>query len=66
MQALIDAVKQYALKHYEIDGWDYIIETQTDNDILSLIDGATTEDQAIANVHWICKLWKDQENEFPQ
>lgn len=35
MQYLIDAVKEHARVHYERDGWDYVIETMSDECIAS-------------------------------
>jgi hypothetical protein len=37
MRRFIDAVKLHALDNYEKDGWDYIVETFTDDDIAEVI-----------------------------
>jgi len=41
------AVKAYALAHYEIDGWDYVVETYEDAEILDVIKTARTPAGAI-------------------
>lgn len=45
-------VKAHALAHYGEDGWDYVVEAWTDEDILNVIAkaGATTDVEAIAAV----------------
>jgi hypothetical protein len=32
-QEHIDSVREYALDHYELDGWDYLIEAISDDEI---------------------------------
>lgn len=49
--SLIPAVRQYALDHYNQDGWDYLVECWEDSDIADAIAGATTLEQAIAKCH---------------
>ena len=34
MKYLVDAIRAHALKHYERDGWDLVIETTTDADLV--------------------------------
>jgi hypothetical protein len=48
--ALIAAVKQHALAHYNEGGWDYVVECYEDDEIAELVAGATTEAEAIALV----------------
>lgn len=55
-QSLIDAVKQYAMDHYDEGGWDYVVETMDDEDIAEDIAGATTPEQAIAKMKKIANL----------
>ena len=50
MQELIDAVKAHALKNYEKDGWDYIVECYSDDEILAIIKTARTAAGAIKMV----------------
>lgn len=47
-QVLIAAVRNHALANYNSNGWDYLVECWEDGDILEVIDGATSEKQAIA------------------
>ena len=51
-EALVDAVKGHAVRNYEKDGWDYIVECYGDGDIAALIEAAdaTTPEQAIKAV----------------
>jgi hypothetical protein len=55
----IDAVKDYAIKHYVEDGWDYIVECYTDNEIWQLIQEADSTEHAIQLAHYIAKI-KDE------
>jgi DNA-binding LytR/AlgR family response regulator len=47
---MIDAVKAYALSHYETDGWDIVIECYSDDDIAAIIKTARTPAGAIRMV----------------
>jgi|APCry1669188910_1035180.scaffolds.fasta_scaffold05790_8 phage tail sheath gpL-like len=47
---MIKAVKQYAMEHYEEEGWDYIVECYSDEDILDIIKDSATEADAIEAV----------------
>lgn len=44
---LIDAVIEHAVDHYEIEGWDILVECWSDEDIWSHIEGAASEKEAI-------------------
>ena len=55
-QHLIDAVKQYAMDHYNEGGWDYVVETMDDEDIAEDIAGAKTPEEAIAKMKKIADL----------
>ena len=44
---LIDAVIMHAVDHYEVEGWDILVECWNDEDIWSWIEGATSEKEAI-------------------
>jgi hypothetical protein len=41
------AVKDYALAHYETDGWDYVVECYSDDEIAGIIKNCRTEKGAI-------------------
>lgn len=46
--AMLSAVKTYAVKNYESGkGWDYLVETMSDDEILALIGRARTVNGAI-------------------
>jgi hypothetical protein len=47
---LVAAVKKHARQNYEKQGWDIVVECFEDADILKLIDGATSERDAIERV----------------
>jgi hypothetical protein len=57
---LVDAVKAHARQHYDKNGWDYVVETMSDADILREIGKASTTHSAIRNVGKTVKLWHEQ------
>lgn len=59
-RTLVDAVKAFARANYEMDGWDYIVETMDDEDILELIGGATTAKDAIRAAGQTAKLLNER------
>ena len=52
---LVNHVKQYARDHYEQDGWDYIVECWSDDDIAERLSLTMTNEQA---VHYIGNVVK--------
>ena len=60
MRALVDAVRKHACKHYEEDGWDYVVESYDDEELSDLIADAKTVEDAIANVKEIVSIINDQ------
>ena len=46
-EALIAAVKAHAITHYELDGWDYVVECYDDAQIADIIKTARTPAGAI-------------------
>ena len=64
MDELVRAVKDYAINHYDQDGWDWIVEAHTDQEIAELIGTAQTVKRAIQNVRRICKLLHEREREI--
>ena len=50
IQSLLAAVKQHAEQNYERGGWDYIVETCNDDELIKYIGKATTVKSAIRNV----------------
>lgn len=63
-QKLIDAVKQYAVEHYETDGWDYVVETMDDDEIAHEIGDTITPEEAIAKMHKLVKMLDDHRKEI--
>ena len=44
---LVEAVIQHAVDHYEVEGWDILVECWDDEEIWSWIEGAASEKEAI-------------------
>jgi hypothetical protein len=59
MNEIIKQLKAYALEHYEEGGWDYLVECYEDKDILEMIEGCTTYEEALAKVKRIMKIKDD-------
>jgi len=47
MQNLVESVKAHAIKNYEKQGWDYVVECYSDDDISAIIKTARTPAGAI-------------------
>jgi len=60
----IEAVRQYAMDHYNEDGWDYVVEAMEDEDISEDIAGATTPEEAIEMMRKIAKTLGDHRSEI--
>jgi hypothetical protein len=58
---LVAAVRAYAVKHYTEDGWDYIVEVYTDDEIAAELGSITTARAAIRKFHERAKLHRDNE-----
>lgn len=56
---LVQAVKDHALDHYEHDGWDYIVESFSDDEIAGELEGINNVDDAIETVGALAKLLAD-------
>ena len=48
MNTFVEAVKAYAVANYVNDGWDFVVECWADDEIEIEVEGATTEEEAIA------------------
>ena len=59
---MIEAIRAYALKNYESDGWDYVVESFEDNYLSELIGDAKTLEQAIQNIKDITTILKERES----
>lgn len=47
---LVAVVRAYAQEHYDEGGWDFVVETWQDEDIVEVIGDAKTPAEAIARV----------------
>jgi len=69
MSTMVAAVKKHALANYNTDGWDFIVEAFTDEEIaevlLEPLDGvpATTEVEAIKAAGDVAKLHDERRRE---
>ena len=61
--ALVAAVRAHALKNYNTDGWDFLVECWEDEDILAEIGDADTEETAIAACHETVSLLAERRDE---
>jgi len=57
----VDAVKAYALEHYNDGGWDVIVECWEDTDILECIGDARTVEDALARVSVLVDVFADRQ-----
>lgn len=56
---LINAVREHAVTNYEKDGFDFLVECWTDNDIAEAIKGAKSKSAAITAARKAVKLLAD-------
>ena len=63
MTDLIAAVREYALANYEKDGWDYLVECWSDEDIAQEIGKARTVLGAISKCRRVVKLLDERRQE---
>lgn len=61
---LIDAVRAHAVKHYEEDGWDFVVECWEDWEILAVVRGSRRESQAIRKVRKQVRSLSDHRREL--
>ena len=63
---LIQAVKSHALRHYEADGWDYVVECYGDEEIAVILneEAAVTVSKAIKAVGKVAKHYDDLRKEI--
>lgn len=59
-QNVVHAVREHALAHYDEDGWDFVVETMDDEDILHECASSLIPAHAIARMHKLVKLWDEQ------
>jgi hypothetical protein len=65
MGEMVEAVKTYALSHYEKDGWDFCVECWSDTEILEMIGNGrcTSNMEAIKEVRKTCRALNEQRQE---
>ena len=59
MNEIIKQLRAYALEHYEEGGWDYLVECYEDKDILEMIEGCSTFEEALPKVAKIMRIKDD-------
>lgn len=62
-QVLVGAVRKYAVDNYEHDGWDYLVECWSDDEIARQMGGALTAETAIRKCKRTVKLLDDRRRE---
>ena len=50
LKEIATALRKYAVENYETEGWDYLVETFDDEELLEEIKGATTLEDAIKKI----------------
>jgi len=63
MTDLIAAVRKFALANYEKDGWDYLVECWSDEDIAKEIGKSRTVPGAISKCRRVVKLLDERRQE---
>ena len=64
--ALVALIKEYAKEHYAEDGWDYVVESFDDNQIVETIAGETTLPGAIKKMLEHLKPLVDRQKEHDE
>lgn len=64
MDELVQAVKDHALANYEADGWDFIVECYTDEELAELIGKVRSVKSAIAKCRSVVKTQADHRSEI--
>lgn len=62
-QPLVDAVKKHANANWGKDGWDYVVECFTDQEIWEKIAGCNSDKQAIKKMASICSLLAERRDD---
>ena len=60
---LVAAVKAHAIENYNKDGWDYIVECWSDDEIAEEVKACRTEAGAIKKVRATAKLLNERREE---
>lgn len=57
---MVEAVRDFALANYEVDGWDFVVEACTDEEIIRAIGSAYTAKGAIRKVRALALLLEER------
>lgn len=60
----VERIKKHAEENYGEDGWDYIVEAYEDSEILELIAGATSYDEALYEVQQVAGMLNERREEY--
>jgi len=60
---LIRQIRKYGEKNYEKDGWDYLVECYSDQEIIEQMGNAKTLLGAIRRLSWILKIKNEYRSE---
>lgn len=60
---MVNAIKAHAIENYEKDGWDFIVECWSDDEIAEEIAGCKNIKQAINRVKRTAKLLNERRAE---
>lgn len=63
MQEMIAAVRAHALKNYERDGWDYVVECWSESEIAAEIAACRTVEGAIRKMRAAVKPLAERRDE---
>ena len=64
LNEIATALRQHAVKNYESDGWDYVVETFDHDELLKEIEGATTLEEAIAMISPLLRTLDDHRKDI--
>jgi hypothetical protein len=61
----IKEVRAHAIENYDhaSEGWDYIVEAHTDEELARLIGPANSPEQAISNCRDVVKVLRERDND---
>ena len=68
-QQMVEAVRAHASAHYNVEGWDYVVECWSDDDIMKVLDTdlngqrSRTLAQALAAVRQVVQLLDERRRE---
>lgn len=59
-QEIIRGLREHALRHYDEDGWDYIVEAYDDEELVEELEyhQLLSVEQAIGHFRKVCRLYQ--------